>query len=1189
MADLSEKELKNAFLKALQDYDAATNNGSAGGGTSPETAKNTEAQKDNTAKLAQAAEAAGGFAGKIIEGGARFKDATSALEKGFSLVGGETGKLGAGMAASAAGLNKLGGALDQNIDTWRKLSDTGLSFGNDVMQMKDQSSKARLSIAEMSDVLTKNNTNLVGLGVTAGDSAKKFSQVSDTFFTSGLGEGLRSMGYTTKELNDVLAVSVSAQKIGIATGKISEAEAAASAQRLATEMDAVAKLTGKSKQEQLDDLKRKQEDGQLRAATELAVRQGGEKVRGAFQEMSTASQIGGKDFQKLQEQMFAMGRPSQDMAAKFAMAGGEVQSLMKQAADAAKAGKSDEAKRLTEQAATAYAARQNSNEMLQLAAQGEENAVQMNANSRQLTDGLEAVAKANNLDLSKTQDRIKAKELLDQRVAQDQKGQDKDGKEAPTKAITEFAVNVESRGRDLTKALNDQLIQPLAQKTGPELKKFNDTLLGINGLKGINLAADKADRQGTINQAPKTIEQEKKDQGITKSDKNYADVEKLEKLLSGGTTKDSAADALKKIAAKEEKKPDELIANAMKDKGAGAADLTKKLQDALPDSIKKMQAYEERTGKTMAPEAVRIANRDAGIEPVGLPGLARTGVDKVGDGITAFGGLFTKDKPGQVQIVPGGGSAPAATPPTERRAGGSLDMAGKMFEDWGKGTMVELHGLEGVMRPQDISKVIESAMGGVRKTMPKIDMNSTDAGSSKIDLSNISKSISTSISSVSGGKETTTKGPDMKEMSMGMAKMGMNDDQKKVFDEMMSMSAQQSKEKLQSLVEEKASAQLANIEAAKARDAIEERLEAEGKGIKDLVGADKERFDALTAQMNSSADAQDKAKEAITAAERAEQNRLSLQKMGYEVGIKQEEDKTKIVETNAEQIKSYIAESLPVKDMAAKQAEFQSQFTESQQKILDDYKGYSEGNRVAHAEAMESGIKEDTETAQMIGARISKMKADIGDRQATEEEAAALANEEANKKLFENRVVDKKEMLDIMQNLDEYSATREQELEQKKADDAKASAKVYSLSKDGVDVPGLPTENSNESVAELQMAAQGIDSKKAAQTKVPNLDSISFGPNGMPMFKQMEAAKQTLSKDEKSTDKKAEAADASKPKTDKKEDKSSTPATKEATLSDVVASLNQLNTKMGQMLAQQADIGNKQVRATKSNSSNLYT
>ena len=114
---------------------------------------------------------------------------------------------------------------------------------------------------------------------------------------------------------------------------------------------------------------------------------------------------------------------------------------------------------------------------------------------------------------------------------------------------------------------------------------------------------------------------------------------------------------------------------------------------------------------------------------------------------------------------------PGPTPtPVRERAGGSLEMAGKMFEDWGKGTMVELHGLESVMRPQDLSKVIESAMGGVRKTLPKIDVGS--AGNnlempkfemptmdmSKLDLSKISQSITTSLSSVTGGNATTVRG-----------------------------------------------------------------------------------------------------------------------------------------------------------------------------------------------------------------------------------------------------------------------------------------------------------------------------------------------------------------------------------------------------------------------------------------------
>ena len=43
-----------------------------------------------------------------------------------------------------------------------------------------------------------------------------------------------------------------------------------------------------------------------------------------------------------------------------------------------------------------------------------------------------------------------------------------------------------------------------------------------------------------------------------------------------------------------------------------------------------------------------------------------------------------------------------------------------------------------------------------------------------------------------------------------------------------------------------------------------------------------------------------------------------------------------------------------------------------------------------------------------------------------------------------------------------------------------------------------------------------------------------------------------------------------------------------ATLSDVVASLNSLNSKLTQLLDVQVDIGSKQIRATKSNNRNLF-
>jgi hypothetical protein len=54
------------------------------------------------------------------------------------------------------------------------------------------------------------------------------------------------------------------------------------------------------------------------------------------------------------------------------------------------------------------------------------------------------------------------------------------------------------------------------------------------------------------------------------------------------------------------------------------------------------------------------------------------------------------------------------------------------------------------------------------------------------------------------------------------------------------------------------------------------------------------------------------------------------------------------------------------------------------------------------------------------------------------------------------------------------------------------------------------------------------------------------------------------------------------------ETKTIMPARSDASLNDVVASLNQLNSKMGQLLDSHTDIGNKQLRAVQSNNANLF-
>jgi hypothetical protein len=191
--------------------------------------------------------------------------------------------------------------------------------------------------------------------------------------------------------------------------------------------------------------------------------------------------------------------------------------------------------------------------------------------------------------------------------------------------------------------------------------------------------------------------------------------------------------------------------------------------------------------------------------------------------------------------------------------------------------------------------------------------------------------------------------------------------------------------------------------------------------------------------------------------------------------------------------------------------EANSTLTEGQRKLVDDYKGFSEKNRLFMIEAQKNGIAEDTKTVEIIGDRITKMKADIGNRQATEEEKAAIENEELNKGYFEKQIDHRKEMLDVMQNLGEYTAKREIELKQQTT--AATEKAVDDQKKIQSDAIVTATKNAKETVTingkivdPDSPEAKNVKAKmEAAQKQVESLLSQSAAPNiKMPSVKELQ-------------------------------------------------------------------------------------
>jgi hypothetical protein len=1190
---------------------------SGGGGSS----SSSSSGEDWGKKLTGAADAASnmgmaalGAGSKIAEGGARMSDATDALSKGFAGLGANGSILGTALEKGSKGLAALGQNIDQNVDTWRKLSDTGLAFGNDIMAMKDQASNARLSIGEMSEVLQKNNSAMLGFGATSAESAKKLSAMSNEFFASGLGEQLRGMGYTTKELNDVMAVSISGSRIKDLNDKASQDRALKSAASLATEMDAVAKITGQSKQDQLDELRRKATDGQRMAAIDEAIARGGEGAKEAFDAITTNGKLMGPQFQKLAEDMASMGRPSEGMEAAYGLLSSGAKTLMSEAGEAARAGNRERAAELTKQAAAEQAAFQQTSQYRTMAAQaGIKETQDSYAQGAKFRNALEQAGKElGPMAGSSEKTALALKKLEDQVKTEQQAGGKDDPNASAGASITRFAVDIENRGRDLTKAINDQVIQPLVKDIGPELRKAGKAL-GITTQKGEVTKEDQAkidaEKDPKKKAALQSAAEDKKaasmvDRELGQPVKAGFDKARINRLVKEEADQPNAAGNPNNAANKDLIAFNNLIAGNQKQSDAALKvlnDMAAKENAKAKPTDKPVTGADIATRATNTPgglaEINKAINKELGdsagsTKPPLKPGIPAanpnetvgSSIELLGTGIESLGALF-RDGKAKVQIVNGSEKASG-----EPRSGGTYG-AGKLFEDVGsilqitKPGEVVLNGeqqmnlAKGMMdkgaasaftnlsKNLDLSKMTSGKPAEMPKfempkfEMPKFEMptmgKDKDFASltaelskmgkpdmSKLDLSTMSKSISTSISSVTGGKESSVK------------------------------------------------------------------LSADD--ITDLTKPFKKSF----AEISS----------------------------GFDEFIS---DSSNIVKENGEQIKADITDALPVKEMAAKQQEFHSQFTESQQKIIDDYKGYSEENRSFHAQALEAGIKEDTETAQIIAKRISKMKADIGDRQATEEEQKALENEAANKAMFEQQVEKKKEMLDVMQNLGDYSAKREQELKQKSINDAladmekqtatiksdisaalpvdtefgdldgaiaknKADDEIAAMEKQtailqlkaaGIDVEAMEAEAEKERQAAWDSAVpEKINDEAAAPKKSIGdmMAGLTVGPNGMPIMRSIDSAKQTLTQKTPSPGKKInpdtgeeytpveelEKQQGKKTTTEKKSE--SKAAGKEATLSDVVTALNTLNTKMAQLI-EVNEVGHKSTaKATKSNAGNIY-
>lgn len=217
--------------------------------------KNTKASKENTQTLKKMAAASGYVANELKKAGSSVFNVISGTMT--SIAG-----MGDSMTGAAQAFNNIpivGGVLagvfgsiaeaaTSSYTAFRQSASVGANFTGSINEMIDSASGAGLTIDQFTGIIARNGQSLSILGAGTAEGARQMAKLGKEMRNSGVADTLARMGYSTEEINEGmvqfggrLARTGRAQQM--TTSQLSQVTG-----QYLKELDAVSKLTGKSKQ-----------------------------------------------------------------------------------------------------------------------------------------------------------------------------------------------------------------------------------------------------------------------------------------------------------------------------------------------------------------------------------------------------------------------------------------------------------------------------------------------------------------------------------------------------------------------------------------------------------------------------------------------------------------------------------------------------------------------------------------------------------------------------------------------------------------------------------------------------------------------------------------------------------------------------------------------------------------------------
>lgn len=237
-----------------------------------------------------------------------------------------------GIVKSFPGFGTVGKAVDMlganAIDTAKSMRETGragITMGGDLTGFNAAVKGAQLTFPEFEAQVRRGSEGIAGLSSNMDKSAKAYLGVMKDVQESEAGIQLKKAGVSAEELAQVTQLSMSRKRTFDFEDEKSRIQARDSAIALATEMNEVAKITGKSKEAQIAGIKSQLD----KAEVEATLTQRGNAYRDQFEKMQASLGALGPSVQNLASEIASGGVRTKEGTAQLAALGPAGQQLQR--------------------------------------------------------------------------------------------------------------------------------------------------------------------------------------------------------------------------------------------------------------------------------------------------------------------------------------------------------------------------------------------------------------------------------------------------------------------------------------------------------------------------------------------------------------------------------------------------------------------------------------------------------------------------------------------------------------------------------------------------------------------------------------------------------------------------------------------------------------------------------------------